>query len=379
MHAPCASTRRLFAAAALGSACSAFAWATPPPEALAAARLQTLWRSFGTPGLSAAVAVRGRIAFSAGAGLADLDNDVPATASTVYNIGSISKIHAAIAVMQLVEQGRVSLDDSVRRHVPAFPDKGTPVTLRQVMTHSSGIRHYRDGEFQPFDDNVRPFASFGDALALFKDDPLLFRPGAFYSYSSFAVNLLQGVVESASGVGFEEYLRTHVWGPAGLTDTQFDVPERVVRRRARSYVVADGRVRNAPYADVTYKFAGGGMLSTVEDLVRLASAFNRDRLLKRETRTDMLAAQLDPVLVFQADGPPRRETFVQALMWRRISDEAGRVFYYHCGTVKSFTGCLVNDVEHDVAAALMSNALDAPRWEETLAFARLFLDAPPAP
>ena len=210
------------------------------------------------------------------------------------------------------------------------------------------------------------------ALEVFKDDPLLFRPGAFYSYSSYAVNLLQGVVESASGRGFEDYLRARVWEPAGLAHTQFDLPERVVRGRARSYVVEGGRARNSPYGDITYKFAGGGMLSTVEDLVRLASAFNRDRLLKPETRAAMLKPQLDPVLVYQENAPPRRETFVQALMWRRVTDEAGRHFYHHCGTVKSFTGCLVTDPERDLSAAVLANALDAPGWSEPLAFLQLF-------
>lgn len=353
--------------------------AAPPPEALAAARLQATWRAHAAPGMSAAVASRGRVVFAAGAGLADVENLVPAGAATVYNIGSISKLHAALAVMQLVEQGRVDLDQPLRRYVPEFPDKGAPLTLRHVMTHTSGIRHYREAEFAPFDENMRPFASFSAALALFKDDPLLFAPGAFYSYSSFAVNLLQGVVESVSGRGFEEYLREHVWRAAGLERTQFDVPERVVPGRARSYLVSDGRLRNAPYGDITYKFAGGGMLASVEDLVRLAAVFNVDRLMKPETRAAMLATQVDPVLVFQEGGPPRRETFVQALMWRRIVDDAGRVFYYHCGTVKSFTGCLVDDVEHDVAAAVMSNALDAPGWQEALALAQLFLPAPARP
>jgi CubicO group peptidase (beta-lactamase class C family) len=354
--------------------------ATPPPEAQAAARVDAAWRASGAPGLSAAVAVGGRIVFSTGVGLADLEHLVPAGPATVYNIGSISKIHAAIAVMQLVEQGRVGLDDEVRRHVPEFPDKGVPLTVRQVMTHTSGIRHYRDDEFAdtPGRENVRPIASYSAALALFKDDPLLFQPGAFYSYSSYAVNLLQGVVESAGGRGFEDYLRERVWEPAGLTDTQFDVPERVVRGRARSYVVEGGPARNSPYGDITYKFAGGGMLSSVEDLVRLASAFNRGRLLKPETRAVMLSAQLDPVLVFQAGAEPRRESFVQALMWRRVADEGGRFFYYHCGTVKSFTGCLVTDPERDVSAAVLANALDAPRVSEPLALAQLFSPGTPA-
>ena len=221
--------------------------------------------------MSAAVAVGGSIAWSRGVGMADLENAVPATPSTVYNIGSISKGQTAVAILQLVEQGKVGLDDSIRKFVPTFPDKGSTITVRHLLTHRSGIRHYREVEFPgtPGDENVKPYASLAEAITLFKDDPLLYRPGERSSYSSFAVNLLQGVVETASAIPFEEYMKAHVWGPAGMSSTAFDVPNRIVAHRARSYRVLDGRVTNSPYGDLTYKFASGGMISTAEDLVRL--------------------------------------------------------------------------------------------------------------
>jgi CubicO group peptidase (beta-lactamase class C family) len=160
------------------------ALAAPPPEAQAAAYLEQVWRSSGAPGVSAAVALRGKLVFAHGVGFADLENLVPATSSTVYNIGSISKVNTAVAVLQLVEQGKVHLDDPIQTYVPSFPDKGSPITLRHILTHTSGIRHYLPTDFDSQEENTKPVASLAEAIQVFKDDPLLFQPGQYYSYSS---------------------------------------------------------------------------------------------------------------------------------------------------------------------------------------------------
>src|SRR5919109_3491269 len=171
-------------------------------------------RQSGAPGMSVAVVLDDRLAWSDGFGLADVENDVPARANTVYRIASISKPIAATAVMQLVERGRVSLDDPIQKYVPRFPAKGDQtITVRHLLTHTSGIRHYRGGEME----SSREYETVIDALSIFQDDPLLFAPGTKYSYSTYAYNLLGAVVEAASGLNFETYLRTQVWGPAGMT------------------------------------------------------------------------------------------------------------------------------------------------------------------
>jgi CubicO group peptidase (beta-lactamase class C family) len=351
--------------------------AEPAPEARAAALLDQLWRSSGTPALSAAVAVKGRIVFSQGVGFADLENLVPATGATVYNIGSVSKVHSAVAVMQLVEQGRIALDDPVQKYVPAFPDKGQPITLRHLMTHTSGIRHYRDSDFPDSEDNenTRPVRTVEEAIRVFKDDALLFRPGAFYLYSSYAASLLQWVIESASGLPFEDYMRRFVWGPAVMLSTAFDVPERIVPHRARSYRIESGRTLNYYYNDLTYKFASGGMISSVEDLVRLGTALNHGLLLKPETTAQMFTPQLDPVLRYQESGPPARESFRQGLLWRILADEAGRTFVYHCGTVKGFNACLANFTQEDLVVALATNSYEGPGYRPALELAGFFRPA----
>jgi CubicO group peptidase (beta-lactamase class C family) len=381
------SLRRVFLALACAAASAALAQPkpaptpvpAPPPAARAAARLDETWRSHGSPGVSEAVADRGRIVFASGAGYADLESLAPATSQTVYDIGSISKVHTAVAIMQLVEQGKVKLEDDIRVYVPSFPDKGAPITIRHLMTHTSGIRHYKDSDFQgtPADENVKRFSSIEDAIGIFKEDPLLFPPGKYYSYTSYGVNLLQAVVEKGSGKPFEAYMRESVWGPAGMQATQFNLPERVVRNRARSYEPGpDGGARNVLYGDLSYKFASGGMMSTAEDLVLFGAALNAGRLLKKETLTQMWSTQIPGVLEWNR-GEPKKGEGEQGLMWRIGNDSAGRRYVSHCGAVQRFHSCLVNYPDRDLVVALLENSYEGVGIKENLAVAEMFLDAKP--
>jgi serine beta-lactamase-like protein LACTB len=340
-----------------------------------------LWHQTGTPGISVAVSLKGKIVLSAGVGFADLDNLIPATGFTVFNIGSVSKVNTAVAVMQLVEQGKVSLDDPIQKYVPTFPKKPEgEISIKHVLTHTSGIRHYRPADFPDSQDNesIRSLTWEG-GLTLFKDDALLFRPGQYYFYSSYAVNLLQGVVEKASGISFEDFMTRNVWRPAGMLSTSFDVPDRIVPHRAKSYRVVDGRPANYFYNDLSYKFASGGMISTAEDLVRFGSALNHGQLLKAGTVALMYGPQLEPVMRFEEKQPPRKMDYAQGLIWRVFKDAAGRRFVNHCGTVKGFNACIVNYPDEDVVVALLGNADElSPARREAQTVAQFFLSETPA-
>ena len=323
-------------------------------NARASLLLEEFWRSGGAPGISVAVASKGKLVFSRSIGFADLENMVPASSSTVYNIGSVSKEISAVAVMQLVERGLVDLDDPIQEYVPAFLDKGSTISIWHIMTHTSGIRHYGSNDFPntPDDENVMPIGSLEEGIKLFKDDPLLFEPGEYYRYSSYAVNLLQGVVETASGTSFERYLTEHVWVPAGMLHTGFDIPARIVPGRAKSYKVADGRTVNYSYGDLTYKFAGGGMVSTAEDLIRFALALTRGRLLTPETTAWMFTPQLENAQSYNERGALR---WRQCLMWRIRNDDQGRPYINAAGDVKGMGANLVIYVDEELIAATVDN------------------------
>jgi CubicO group peptidase (beta-lactamase class C family) len=312
-----------------------------------AALAETTRVEWGAPGLSIAVVLDSKIAWAEGFGLADVENDVPARRDTVYRIASISKPLAATAVMQLVEQGKVSLEDPATKYVPSFPDRGLGITLRHLMTHTSGIRHYAEGEMALKDH----FDSIEEAIEIFKDDPLLFTPGTKYSYSTYAYNLLAGVVESASGLTFEAYMKEKVWGPAGMTSTHLEHQGEIVEHRSRQYVKAggNGRVRNAPFADLSVKWAGGGMISTVEDLARFAIALDLGKLLKPET----LEAMYAPMTL--ADGS--KTTY--GLGWDSEVDAKGRRWIAHGGGATGGSTYILRLPERGFAVAIEANVEDA--------------------
>lgn len=241
------------------------------------------------PGMSAAVVVGGEARWSNGYGLSDVENNVPAKASTVYRLASVSKPITATAVMQLSERGRVDLDAPVQKYCPAFPEKQWPVTTRQVLGHLAGIRHYKsDEEFN----STRFYASVAEGLAMFKDDPLLFEPGTKYNYTTHGYSVLGCVVEGASGQKFADFVSENVFRPAAMERIRVDSVADIIPNRAQGYRITDqGVLTNSPLADNSYKVPGGGFVSTAEDLARFAVALQTDKLLKRETVELMYAPQ----------------------------------------------------------------------------------------
>jgi CubicO group peptidase (beta-lactamase class C family) len=234
----------------------------------------------GTPGMSVAVAVDGKILWSEGFGYADAENRVPVWEETKFRIGSVSKPLTAAALGLLYEQGRLDLDAPVQRYVPSFPEKRWPVTSRQVAGHLAGIRHYRGDEWL----SNRRYATVLEGLEIFQDDSLLFEPGERFSYSSYGWNLLSAVVEGASGVDFLTYMQDNVFGPLGMIHTVAEHTDSIIPQRTSFYQRAeDGRVLNAPYVDNSYKWAGGGFISTPEDLVRFGMAHLGEGFLARGT------------------------------------------------------------------------------------------------
>lgn len=295
------------------------------------------------PGVSVAVVLGDDIVWSGGAGRADIENDVPATAKSVYRIGSISKPVAAVAVMQLVEQGKVSLDDPIQKYVPSFPEKkqGT-VTVRHLLTHTAGVRHYKPGEF----DSKKRFDSIANAIKIFQDDPLEFTPGEKFSYSSYGYNLLAGVVESASGQPYDVYLQEHIFDPAGMSATFCERCEEIVPHRARLYERGeDDALRNVPYVDLSIKWAGGGLISSVEDLARFDIALRQGKLLKPETIETMYTP---PKL---ADGSQS----AYALGWGIARDDQGRRWVAHSGGATGATTQLLSCPEADFAVVVLIN------------------------
>ena len=253
-------------------------------EAAIAAEMSRL----GIPGLSAALVLDHELRWSAGFGRADVENNVPATATTVYRLGSIAKTITATAALQLAEKGRLDLDAPVQKYVPSFPVKPWPVTCRQLLAHMAGVRWYADGEME----STRHYTTVTDGLAMFKDDPLAFEPGTAFLYSSYGYNLVGAAIEGASGMSYMDYARQHVFAPAGMERAQADDVSALIPNRARGYQKAStGELRNSPLADTSNKVPGGGLVATAQDVARFAMALQGGVLLQKETLARMMTRQ----------------------------------------------------------------------------------------
>ncbi len=251
------------------------------------------WRAkTKAPALSIAVVRGNELIWSKGYGLADPQNNVPARSDTVYRLASLTKSLTAVAVMHLVEDGKLDLDAPIQKYVPLYPAKRWTITPRQLLTHTAGVRHNKWREKT----STERYASVQDAINVFKDDELLFEPGTKYSYSTQGYVLLGGAIERASGLSYLDYLRERIIEPAGMTQTTADDPSLNLPHRAVGYrkglfgFTQLGWIRGvhiAPPHDTSIKLPAGGLASTAEDMARFAVALNTGRLVRPETREQM--------------------------------------------------------------------------------------------
>ncbi len=227
------------------------------------------WNSTSTPGCAVAVTRDARVIFSRAYGMADLEHDVSNKVDTIFEAGSVSKQFTAGAIIMLVQQGKLSLDDNVRKYVPEVPDYGTPITIRNLLTHTSGLRDWGNVESiagWPRTSRAYTHAHVLDIVS--RQRALNFTPGAEYSYSNTGFNLLAIIVDRVSGMPFAEFTRKNIFEPLGMVHTQWrDNFRRIVKNRAIAYSQRPGGgfEMDMPFENV---HGNGGLLTTVGDLLR---------------------------------------------------------------------------------------------------------------
>jgi serine beta-lactamase-like protein LACTB len=237
------------------------------------------------PGLSVAVGVGGDIVWAEGFGWADMEKRVPVAPGMRFRIGHTSKALTSAGVGLLLEKGRLHLEDEIQTYVPQFPTKQWPVTLRQLMGHVAGIRHYGSDEDHAPTAHCQRAA---DGLKGFADDPLRFEPDTQYGYSTYGWVLVSAAVEAAVKEPLSSFMAAQVFKPLGMTATAFDSPAERNRDRVTFYqrrFTGDGGEGVVPATEVDYScFAGAGaILSTPSDLVRFGMAVNGGKLLQAGT------------------------------------------------------------------------------------------------
>lgn len=265
----------------------------------------------------------------------------PVTADTQFRLASLSKPFTAVAVLQLVQQGRVDLDRPAREYCPALSPLEAP-TVRHFLLHQSGMRHTSDAE----DENIHVAPpSLSASLAGVAKEPLKFSPGQKTLYTSWGYTVLGCVIESVSKQTYAAFVQEHVLRPAGMNDTAFDAPEYSDARFSQGFRMRGGRLQPSVVVDTRFKMPSSGIISTVNDLSRFAIALF-DRVLLPET-------QLQEMLSTRRAPGDERQMFTAG--WTIGRAEPGAARFNYNGSMEGTTAYLVIVPERRTSVALLTN------------------------
>lgn len=312
------------------------------------------------PGLEVAVSVNGQKVWAQGFGYADLENKVPVWPNTKMRIGSVSKLLTSAALGKLMEAGKIDIDAPVRNYIPYFPKKKYIITTHELAGHLAGIRHYRGDEFL----NSKHYNSVKAGLKIFMDDSLLFKPGTDYHYSSYGWNLISAAIEGASGVPFLTFMQQKVIDPLNMNQTVPGYNKKIIYHRTQFYALNDqGQIVNAPYVDNSYKWASGGFLSTVNDLLKFGNAMLGNQYLSRKTIE----------LLWKPQHTTSGENTHHGMDWASGKDSKGYYWVGHSGGSVGGTTQFVIYPKQKVIVAVICNLGDVSYHDIQLKIADKFI------
>lgn len=236
------------------------------------------------PGLSLAVVKNGRLEKSAGYGLANVELNVPVRPETVFQIQSITKTFTATATMMLVEAGKIDLSDKISKHLPNLPSSWSNVTIRHLLSHTSGIKDFINEPTVDLRKDLEP----ADVIESLRERPLNFQPGEKYAYSNTGYHLLAMIIRQVTGIYWGDFLRERILRPLEMKDTRVISLSELIPNRAAGYRWDNGRLQNGLFvAPTILAYAGGGLRSTALDLAKWDAALYTEKLLKRSTLDQM--------------------------------------------------------------------------------------------
>lgn len=315
------------------------------------------------PGASVLVLKDGQPVFRRGYGLAVLEDGIPAGPKTNYRLASVSKQFTAAAILLLAEDGKLSLDDPVKKWLPGLPPVADPITLRQLLSHTGGLIDYED--LMPADQATQLHDI--DVLHLLeKEDRLYFAPGTHYRYSNGGYALLALIVGKASGQDFATFLRQRIFLPLGMDGTvaHQDGVDTVVHR-AYGYSLAEGHWQRTDQSMTSAVLGDGGIYSSIDDLAKWDAALYDERLLKADslrqafspaTRTD------EPDVPFYGFG------------WRINGDTL-----WHSGESIGFRNVIVRWPKQHLTVIVLTNRNDPEPYRLALRIGDRWLPPPARP
>ncbi len=234
------------------------------------------------PGCAVLIAKKGQIIYQKSFGSADLELNVSIKPDMIFRIGSMTKQFTAIAILQLVEQDKLSLKDSIQKFITDFPSKGHTITIENLLTHTSGIVEYTQLDIPDPFIRRKDFAP-REIIELFKNKSLEFQPGSKFKYSNSGYFLLGFIIEAITNKRYEEYIRESIITPLGLTSTYYDNINEIIPGRVKGYRKDNGTIENADYQSTSIPFSAGALISNNADLYKWNNALYNYTVIKKET------------------------------------------------------------------------------------------------
>jgi D-alanyl-D-alanine carboxypeptidase len=316
------------------------------------------------PGAAIIAAVDGQPVVRKGYGLANLELSVPIAPDTVFRLASITKQFTSVAILMLMEQGQLALEDPITRFWPAYPTHEHTITIEHLLTHTSGICSYTDMPGWP--PLWRKDFSVQELIDYFKDQPMSFAPGTRWAYNNSGYVLLGAIIEQLSGLSYEQFVRQRIFAPLGMRQSYYDHSNRIIPKRAAGYHKGEEGYTNAEYLSMTQPYAAGALASTVDDLIIWDRALADGTLLRPATLEQawMPYRLADGILTDYGYG------------WR-IGEWQGRPTMEHSGGIHGFsTYALRMPAEALFVAVLSNNPGAAPTGLLALKIAALLIGQP---
>lgn len=239
------------------------------------------------PGASVAVVRDGEVVLAKGYGLANAELAVPATEETVYQLASVTKQFTATAIMMLVEEGKLGLDDKIAGHLEGLPEAWGEVTIRQLLSHTSGIKSYTD--VGGFEKTTRKDYEPREIIDLVAKEPLEFAPGKEHRYCNTGYFLLGMIIEKVAGKPYGEFLDERIFKPLGMSRTRTNDLRAIIPGRAQGYEWDGKQLRNGEYVSPTQPYAAGMLVSCIADMLKWDAALSSAKVLKPEVLEQMWA------------------------------------------------------------------------------------------
>jgi CubicO group peptidase (beta-lactamase class C family) len=297
------------------------------------------------PGCQIAVMVKGKLVWSESFGYSDIENKIEVSSNTKFRIASVSKTVTAMALGKLINDEKINIDKDIRAYLPTFPKKEYEITPRHLASSTSGIRHYTSSD-DTF--NTKSFKNVVASLERFSNDPLAFKPGSQFLYSSYGWVLLSAVMEKASETSFFELMQ-NTWDELGMKNTTFDFPNRKIDHKSKFYIYDKKQNRKlAPYQNRSYMYAGGGYLSTAQDLVQMGNKFINTDFLNEETRELLTKSYV------LENGTPT----YYGLGWETGISRFNTEVIYHNGSLPTSVAHLIIYPKEEVILAYLANTGD---------------------